>query len=99
MLHAHGSHLRCSKRPADTENAHLLLRNLQEFDILYLSALLEGNSGWYLCVENHAKSLGIGPLAPCTFAASPNEQKAHCRKLIYCLCTENSDLFHSILAS
>ncbi|KAF8122014.1 hypothetical protein EV363DRAFT_1405257 [Boletus edulis] len=33
---------------------------------------------WYLCVENHAKSLGIGPLAPCTFAASPREQKATC---------------------
>ena len=86
VLHAYGSHLRCSKCPVDTDNVHLLLCNLQEFDIPYLCALLEGDSGWYLQVENHAKSLGIGPLAPCTFAASPNEQKAHCHKSFYCFC-------------
>ena len=46
----------------------------------YLCALLVNDSSWYLRVENHAKSLGIGPLAPCSFAASPKEQKASCRK-------------------
>ena len=84
VQHAHSLHLRCSKHLVDVENAHLLLCNLQEFDIPYLHALLKGDSGWYLQVENYAKSLGIGPLAPCMFAASPNEQKTHCRKLFYC---------------
>ncbi|KAG9308842.1 hypothetical protein JVU11DRAFT_11472 [Chiua virens] len=57
---------------------HALTTEIQEFDTPYLHALLLDNSNWYLRVENHAKSLGIGPLAPCTFAASPNEQKANC---------------------
>ena len=80
MQCAHDRNSRCSKRLHDRENVHLLLRNLQEFDAPYLRALLAGDSSWYLCVENHAKSLGIGPLAPCMFAASPKEQKASCRK-------------------
>ena len=46
----------------------------------YLCMLLVGNSSWYLRVKNHAKSLGIGPLAPCMFAASPKEQKANYHK-------------------
>ena len=76
---------RCSMRSSETENAHLFLRNLQEFDVLYLKALLEGNSAIYLRIETHAKSLGIGPLAPCTFAASCCEQKQTCRMYIFFL--------------
>ena len=81
VQHAYNKHSRCSKRSPDSpdHDAHLLLRNLQEFDIPYLRALLENDSKWYLHVESHAKSLGIGPLAPCTFAASPVEHKVHCR--------------------
>lgn len=80
MQRAHGRNSRCSKRSPGTSSPHLLLRNLQEFDTPYLDALLSGNSVWFLRVENYAKSLGIGPLAPCTFAASPNEQKVNCRE-------------------
>jgi hypothetical protein len=80
MWCAHNQNSRCSKRSHDRENVHLLLHNLQEFDAPYLRVLLAGDSSWYLYVENHAKSLAIGPLTPCTFAASPKEQKANCRK-------------------
>ena len=77
---AHDRNTRCSKGSSGRGSPHLLLRNLQEFDTPYLRALLSGDSDWYLRVENYAKSLGIGPLAPCIFAASPNEQKTNCRK-------------------
>ncbi|KAN0086060.1 hypothetical protein V8E55_007194 [Tylopilus felleus] len=68
----------CSKCLHDPENVHLLLHNLQEFDAPYLHVLLADDDGWYLHIENHAKSLGIGPLAPWTFAAFPKEQQANC---------------------
>lgn len=59
---------------------------MQEFDIPYLRALLEDDSTWYLHVEGYAKSLGFGPLVPCTFAASPNEQKSSCRNYCHLIC-------------
>ena len=80
MQLAHDRNIRCSKRSSGSKRPHLLLRNLQEFDTPYLRVLLSGDSDWYLRVENYVKSLGIGPLAPCVFAASPNEQKINCRK-------------------
>ncbi|KAF8545872.1 hypothetical protein OG21DRAFT_1528201, partial [Imleria badia] len=60
---------------------------------------------WYLCIENHAKSLGIGPLASCMFAASPKEQKANCpywhhdknNKLHYSILCQSLQKWHRIL--
>lgn len=86
---------RCSRCSPDSLDAHLLLRNLQEFDIPYLCALLEDNSKWYLHVENHPKSLGIGPLAPCSFAASSIEQKAHCRMYSNFIVSVSNNLIYS----
>ena len=80
MQLAHDRNIRYSKCSSDSERPHLLLHNLQEFGTPYLRALLLGHSDWYLCVENFAKSLGIGPLAPCIFAASLNEKKINCCK-------------------
>ncbi|KAG6377394.1 hypothetical protein JVT61DRAFT_15190 [Boletus reticuloceps] len=64
-------YIKCSMHSQDTENAHLFLRNLQEFDMLYL----EDHSAIYLYIETYMKSLGIGPLAPCAFVALCSEQK------------------------
>ena len=97
MQHAYNKHSRCSQRSPDSPGAHLLLRNLQEFDIPYLRALLEDDSKWYLHVESHAKSLGIGPLAPCTFATSPVKHKAHCRMYTnFIIHVLSNDLTYSI---
>ncbi|KAF8833986.1 hypothetical protein BDN67DRAFT_915867, partial [Paxillus ammoniavirescens] len=60
----HQPYIQCSNRSPGMERAHLLLRNLQEFDISYLHSLLDNDSTMYLCIENFAKSLRIGPLAP-----------------------------------
>ncbi|KAG9309526.1 hypothetical protein JVU11DRAFT_10503 [Chiua virens] len=71
-------YIQCSQHLINPTRAHLLLRNLQEFDTNYLHALLLGDSTCYLHTENVFKTLGVGPLAPCTFAASPSEQKSNC---------------------
>lgn len=79
--HCFNKFLRCSDRRSTSEqHAHLLLCNLQDFDIPYLRALLNNDADHCRYIEEHAKSLGIGPLAPCTFAASPYEQRQSCRE-------------------
>jgi hypothetical protein len=53
---------------------------LQEFDIPYLRALLENDQASIFQFEEQARTHGYGPLAPCTFMASPIEQKQLCRE-------------------
>ncbi|KAF8997022.1 hypothetical protein BDQ17DRAFT_1249116, partial [Cyathus striatus] len=57
---------------------HLLLRNIQEFDISYLEALLSNDKVRIKHYEQRAYEKGYGPLVPCTFQASPSEQKQCC---------------------
>ncbi|KAG0704065.1 hypothetical protein DFH29DRAFT_997951 [Suillus ampliporus] len=63
-----------------SQRAHLVLRNLQEYDIPYLHALLDVDQQQIHVFETRAQSFGYGPLVPCRFAASPVEQKQLCRK-------------------
>jgi hypothetical protein len=63
-----------------SQRAHLVLRNLQEYDIPYLCALLDDDRQQIRVFETRAQSFGYGPLVPCRFAASPVEQKQLCRK-------------------
>ncbi|KAF8126785.1 hypothetical protein EV363DRAFT_1298507 [Boletus edulis] len=60
------------------DRSHLLLRNLQEYDIDYLRALLENDMNTVAIHENAALQGGYGPRVPCTFVASPSEQKQRC---------------------
>jgi len=73
---------RCQHRSRN-DRAHLILRNLQEFDISYLTALISGDSMTIKQHEELAKYRGYGPLVPCTFVASPSEQKQICRMYYY----------------
>ncbi|KAK7022501.1 hypothetical protein R3P38DRAFT_3317686 [Favolaschia claudopus] len=61
-----------------TDKAHLILRTLDEFDIPYLRALLENDSGTIHELEELARQFGYGPRAPCSFTASPSAQKEFC---------------------
>ncbi|KIJ21162.1 hypothetical protein PAXINDRAFT_6932 [Paxillus involutus ATCC 200175] len=70
--------IQCSNFTPATSSAHLVLRNLQEFNTEYLRALLDDDQNVVNCIEQHAKTLGIGPLAECNFTASPCEQKQLC---------------------
>lgn len=73
-------HWRRCEHFSPLQRAHLVLHNLQEYDIPYLQALLEDNQQQVHVFKTHAKSFGYGPLVPCSFAASPVEQKQLCRK-------------------
>ena len=57
-----------------------MLRNLDEYDIGYLEALLENDVEKIYLHEMRAKAAGYGPLAPCNFVAAPREQKTLCRE-------------------
>lgn len=63
----------------DGSRNHLLIRNLDEYDIGYLGALLNNNQPVIAGYEQDAAKSGFGPLAPCTFQASASEQKQLCR--------------------
>ena len=60
--------------------AHLKLRNLKEFDIDYLEALLNENGEKIKFHEALAQSRGYGPLLPCSYFTSMRDQKMLCRK-------------------
>ncbi|KAF8525595.1 hypothetical protein BU17DRAFT_41669, partial [Hysterangium stoloniferum] len=55
--------------------AHLVLRNLDEFNIGYLEALLCNNKREIQQYEEAASRDGYGPLAPCNFLAAVRDQK------------------------
>ncbi|KAF8180705.1 hypothetical protein K438DRAFT_2021287 [Mycena galopus ATCC 62051] len=69
--------VRCQFRSKTNKN-HLILRNLDEFDIPYLRALLENDSQAIKVREELARQFGYGPRAPCSFTASPSAQKDLC---------------------
>ncbi|KAJ7505090.1 hypothetical protein B0H11DRAFT_1709164 [Mycena galericulata] len=68
------SFVQCQNRKK-TNTAHLILRTLDEFDIPYLRALLENDSGAIHEREELVRQFGYGPRAPCSFTASPSAQK------------------------
>ncbi|KAF8576627.1 hypothetical protein K439DRAFT_1655220 [Ramaria rubella] len=61
--------------------AHLILCNLNEFNIEYLQALLQNDAESVAKHEINAKQAGYGPLASCNFVAAPHEQKTLCHEL------------------
>ncbi|KAG6379689.1 hypothetical protein JVT61DRAFT_10211 [Boletus reticuloceps] len=61
-----------------TCRAHLILRNLQEYDIDYLRALFENDVHKLAKYETAAMQEGYGPRMPCTFTAPPSAQKQLC---------------------
>ncbi|KAF8516406.1 hypothetical protein BU17DRAFT_67419 [Hysterangium stoloniferum] len=63
--------------------AHLVLRNLNEFNIGYLEALLCNNKREIQQYEEAASRDGYGPLAPCNFLAAVRDQKELCLKKPY----------------
>ncbi|KAF8998097.1 hypothetical protein BDQ17DRAFT_1247946, partial [Cyathus striatus] len=76
----HGQpHLQC-EHCLHIDKAHLILRNLQEFNIQYLTALVTRNQQGIKFFEEHAYFKGHGPLVSCSFQASPSEQKDQCHK-------------------
>ncbi|TFK44080.1 hypothetical protein BDQ12DRAFT_594008, partial [Crucibulum laeve] len=68
---------RCEHRSTKAP-AHLILRNLHEFNLEYLTALVNNDVEEIQHHEKFAKQGGFGPLAPCQFCASPSEQKQLC---------------------
>jgi len=62
--------------------AHLIIRNLHEFDLVYLQALFYNNLPAIWEHEMAAKAEGYGPLVPCGFIAAPREQKELCRMFL-----------------
>ncbi|KAF8990580.1 hypothetical protein BDQ17DRAFT_1433679 [Cyathus striatus] len=72
--------LQCQYR-TNSNHDHLLLRNIQEFDISYLEALLSNDKVRIKHYEQRAYEKGYGPLVPCMFQASPSEQKQCCPHL------------------
>ncbi|KAJ7065891.1 hypothetical protein B0H15DRAFT_807690 [Mycena belliarum] len=69
--------IQCQKRSVQNRS-HLILRNLDEFEIPYLRALLTDDSALIQEYELSAKALGYGPLSPCSFTAPPSAQKQLC---------------------
>ena len=90
---------RCQKR-SHTDTTHLIIRNLDEFDVGYLRALISNNLPVILRHENAAKGQGFGPLRPCGYRMSPSGQKQLCRMFSWILrLSFELSLFFSILAS
>lgn len=71
---------RCEHYNNTTQRGHLVLRNLDEYNIPYLAALLSNNQDNISVHEQHALQQGYGPLIKCNFMASPSEQKSFCRE-------------------
>ncbi|KIJ38133.1 hypothetical protein M422DRAFT_259286 [Sphaerobolus stellatus SS14] len=71
------SFIQCEKRRKGHQ-AHLIIRNLNEFNLEYLHALFEDNLPIILEFEKQAAAAGYGPLFPCSFVSSTREQKELC---------------------
>ena len=61
---------RCQFR-SKADTCHLIIRNLDEFHIPYLRALLTSDVDLIYHFEHQAKKSGYGPLLACSFSA-PN---------------------------
>jgi len=59
---------------------HLFLRNLSEYNITYLDALIRDDRVILGEVETYAARRGYGPLTTCTFLFACRDQKQLCRK-------------------
>ena len=79
---------RCEKRGYG-QRGHLVIRNLNEFNLEYLQALLTDSLDAILQFESAALSEGYGLLAPCTYISALQEQKRLCRKFNSCLSKGN----------
>ncbi|KAF4600363.1 hypothetical protein EYR38_004988 [Pleurotus pulmonarius] len=70
-------YIQCELR-SQHDLAHIIVNDLNEYDIDYLTALLTATSQEVSKFELDARSKGYGPLAPCKFVASRGEQKQLC---------------------
>ncbi|KAJ7778963.1 hypothetical protein B0H16DRAFT_1838049 [Mycena metata] len=73
-----GNRLELCVHRKKTDRAHLILRNLDEFDIVYFRALLENDSKIIHEREELARQFGYGPRFPCSFTAPPSARKELC---------------------
>ncbi|KII88254.1 hypothetical protein PLICRDRAFT_29844 [Plicaturopsis crispa FD-325 SS-3] len=71
------AYIQCEHR-SKSRRSHLILRNLDEYNIEYLRALLHNDSDRQRLLEEAAEDEGYGPLVPCSYTASPSEQKEMC---------------------
>ncbi|KAF8974325.1 hypothetical protein BDZ97DRAFT_11979 [Flammula alnicola] len=69
--------IRCQHRKS-TDTAHLIIRNLDEFEISYLRALLDDDKAVIHDYETQALKLDYGPRMRCSYTASPSTQKQLC---------------------
>ncbi|KIJ41602.1 hypothetical protein M422DRAFT_255217 [Sphaerobolus stellatus SS14] len=69
--------IQCEKRRPG-HHAHLLIRNLDQYNSEYLQALFYSDRERLLAFETAASLAGYGPLAPCDFIANRKEQKTLC---------------------
>ncbi|KIJ53896.1 hypothetical protein M422DRAFT_242163 [Sphaerobolus stellatus SS14] len=69
--------IQCEKRGPGHRD-HLRIRNLNEYNLQYLQALLGDDLSEILKYEEAAKVEGYGPLVPCKYVAAPQEQKQYC---------------------
>ncbi|KZV93882.1 hypothetical protein EXIGLDRAFT_767640 [Exidia glandulosa HHB12029] len=74
------SYLECEHRHAGACD-HLLLSNLQDFDVNYLRALLHNDVATVQRHEQRAAQLGIGPLVACNHTRSRRSQSNRCPNL------------------
>ncbi|KIJ51998.1 hypothetical protein M422DRAFT_243573 [Sphaerobolus stellatus SS14] len=58
--------------------AHLIIQNLNEFNLEYLQALFLNNLSLILTIEKEARKLGYGSLLPCDFVSAMRDQKELC---------------------
>ncbi|KIJ32919.1 hypothetical protein M422DRAFT_265259 [Sphaerobolus stellatus SS14] len=71
------SFIQCENRRKG-HKAHLIIRNLNEFNLEYLQALFSNNLSLILTIEKEARKLGYGPLLPCDFVLATRDQKELC---------------------
>ncbi|KIJ42824.1 hypothetical protein M422DRAFT_253914 [Sphaerobolus stellatus SS14] len=71
------SFIQCENRRKG-HKAHLIIRNLNEFNLEYLQALFSNNLSLILTIEKEARKLGYGPLLPCDFVSATRDQKELC---------------------
>ncbi|KZV98486.1 hypothetical protein EXIGLDRAFT_832155 [Exidia glandulosa HHB12029] len=71
------SYLECEHRHS-ADRAHLVLRNLQDYDTSYLEALVKGDMETVRQHEELARSRGYGPLVSCSHTRSCRSQAQQC---------------------
>ncbi|KAJ8457091.1 hypothetical protein ONZ45_g18455 [Pleurotus djamor] len=79
VLSTHHGHrfVQCQYYSED-DQSHIIIRDLSEYNVEYLEALLKDDAKTIFKFESHAQRRGYGPLAICKFRASCAEQKQLC---------------------